>query len=122
MSGGDIYNQTEDQRTMTAALNDAASEWEAIAADAESVTETPSAERTTWQGVYAPTGAHAAKMDELKTGASGLATQARMIAARLRQAATGVLTNATTVDENNEAAEANFGAVDTDLGEGRYEI
>lgn len=119
---GDIYNQTEDQRVMTAALNTAADEWDAIASDAQKVTETPSAERTAWQGVYSPMEAHAEKMGELKKGTSGLATQARSIASRLRQAATGVLTNAVTVDENNAAAEESFGSVDTDLGEGRYEI
>lgn len=119
---GDIYNQTEEQRVMTAALNTAADEWDAIASDAEQVTETPSAERTTWQGTYSPKSAHAAKMGELKTGTSGLAAQARAIASRLRQAATGVMYNAVTVDENNAEAEESFDAVDTDLGEGRYEI
>lgn len=122
MSGGDIYNETADQRVMTAALNDAASEWDAIAADAESVTATPETERTAWQGTYSPKGAHATKMGELKTGTRALATQARSIAASLRQAATGVMHNATVVDENNAEAEANLDAVDTDLGEGRYEI
>lgn len=122
MSGGDIYNETADQRVMTAALNTAADEWDAIASDAEQVTETPSAERTTWQGTYSPKSAHAAKMGELKKGTSGLATQARSIASRLRQAASGVLTNAVTVDEDNAEAEANLNSVDTDLGEGRYEI
>ncbi|MFV8275808.1 hypothetical protein [Mycobacteroides abscessus] len=120
---GDIYNQTEDQRVMTAALNTAADEWESIAAEAAKVTETPSAERTAWQGVYSPKGAHAAKMAELSTGTAGLATQARSIAARLRQAASSVLTNATTVDENNSAADESFNSVDTDIsGEGKYEI
>lgn len=119
---GDIYNETADQRVMTAALNDAASEWDSIAADAESVTETPASERTAWQSKYSPTGAHAEKMGELKTGAGALATQARAIAARLRQAATGVMHNAVTVDENNAAAEESLNSVDTDLGEGRYEI
>lgn len=119
---GDIHNETADQRVMTAALNTAADEWEAIASDAEQVTETPSAERTTWQGTYSPKSAHAAKMAELSTGTAGLATQARSVAARLRQAATGVMHNAVTVDENNAEAEANLDAVDTDLGEGRYEI
>lgn len=122
MSDGDIYNETDEQRVMTAALNTAADEWEAIASDAEAVTETPETERTAWQSEYAPTGAHAAKMQELSTGTAGLATQARSIAASLRQAASGVMHNAESVDENNAEAEESFGSVDTDLGEGRYEI
>lgn len=120
---GDIYNQTEDQRTLVTDLNDAASEWEAIATEAETVTETPETERTAWASTYSPTGAHEAKMGELKTGTGALATQARSIAASLRTAAAGVLTNATTVDANNEAAAGSFDAVDTDLsGEGGYTI
>lgn len=118
---GDIYNQTDEQRTMTAALNAEANEWDSIASAAEQVTETPASERSAWQSEYAPTGAHAAKMQELSTGTAGLATQARAIASRLRQAATGVMHNAAVVDENNTEAEANLNSVDTDL-EGGFTI
>lgn len=119
---GDIYNQTDEQRVLHGALNTAAGEWEAIATEAETVTETPEAERTAWQGKYSPTDAHAAKMSELKTGAGALAAQARSIAASLRTVATGVLDNATVVDENNAEAEAHLNSVDTDLPSPRYEI
>lgn len=118
MSNVIIYNETDEQRRMVSALNTAAEEWDAIAVEADTVTETPSTEREAWQGTYRPRGAHAAKMDKLQEGTDSLAAAARAVAAALRDAATDVTGNATAVDENNAEAVEQFNEVDTDLGGG----
>lgn len=121
---GVIENNTEEQRIMAAQLISAATEWDAIASAAESVTEDAEPERASWDGQYKPL-IHKAKMTELGTGNAGLAQVARGIADTLRAEAAGMNIHADDVDNGEAEAEANFDGIDTDLGttgEGTFKL
>lgn len=121
---GVIENNTEEQRIMAAQLIDAATEWDAIASAAESVTEDAEHERASWDGQYKPL-IHKSKMTELGAGNAGLAQVARGIADTLRAEAAGMNIHADDVDNGEAEAEATFDGIDTDLGttgEGTFEV